>query len=52
MIRQLGVAGFVITCVGDGEASSQVAHGGAGAQPRLSGQGVTVVLSLSTHSTH
>lgn len=41
-----------VTCIGDGKASSQITQGGAGAQPRLSGQGVAVVLSLSTHSTH
>lgn len=52
MKRGLVVTGVVITCVRDGEATSQVTQGGAGAQPRLSGQRVTVVLSLSTHSAH
>lgn len=41
-----------ITCIGDGKASTQITQGGAGAQPRLSGQGVAVVVSLSTHRTH
>lgn len=37
------------TCVRDGEASSQVAQRGAGAEPGLSGQGVAVVVPLSSH---
>jgi len=40
------------TCVGDGKASSQITQGGAGAQPRLSGEGVAVIISFSPHSTH
>ena len=52
MKRKLRFVEFLITCVWDGEASSQISQGGAGAQPRLSGQGVAVVISLSTHSTH
>lgn len=41
-----------VTCIGDCEASSQITQGGAGAQSRLSGQGVAVVVSLSSHGTH
>lgn len=41
-----------VTCIGDGEPSSQVPQCGTGAQPRLSGQGVTVVITLSPHSSH
>lgn len=48
--RQLHV--IYVTCIGDCKASSQVAQGGAGAQPWLSGQGVAVVVSLSSHSAH
>lgn len=52
MKRELRFVGVLITCVWDGEAPSQISQGGTGAQPRLSGQGVAVVLSLSTHSAH
>lgn len=52
MKRQLRVRGFAFTCVGDGKASSQVTKRGTGAKAGLSGQGVAVVLSLSTYSTY
>lgn len=50
--RELCFERFHFTCVRNGEASSQISQGGAGAQPRLSGQGVAVVVSLSPYSTH
>lgn len=40
------------TCIRDGETASQVAQCGAGAQPRLPGQGVAVVVPFSTHRSH
>ena len=42
-----------LTGVWDGKASPQISQGGAGAQPRLSGQSVAVmILPLSTHGAH
>lgn len=37
------------TCVGDGESPSQVPQRGAGAEARLSGQGVAVEVPLPAH---
>lgn len=42
----------LVTSVGDGKASSQVTHGGAGAQPGLPGERVAVVIPLSAHGAH
>lgn len=41
-----------VTRIRDGQAASQVAQCGTGAQPRLSGQGVAVIVPFSTHRSH
>lgn len=42
----------LLTCVGDGEASTQTAERGAGAVARLAGKRVPVLLSATTYASH